>query len=408
MKPEDKVVEEVIAYFSEPKFSQFSIIKECEIQMGTDNRAADVVLRDVDGKFLAIAECKSPGGANYGIPQLKSYLSATDTSFGVFAPRVERDSWVFYENLRHNRFQQIDFSNFEKGVLREEDEMADNIVPVETSKTEYSNVPIGTSNPGCIIILVDQSWSMSGDWETGTKSERASIIVNRAIYNLALNCQLGTEIRQRCYVCVVSYGEHVNCIVEGMIADVYASPVEIKKIKKAIPDGAGGIVEVEAELPIWLQPQASGGTPMHEAFQRASEVVQRWISDWPDSFPPVVINVTDGEPTHPDLTGDAARSVMNLQTTDGSVLVYNIHIADGGFELVFPNSNAQFADNPFANFLFSISSPLPKLLFPIAEAHGFSPQPDARCFAYDASEVLTTRLIEFGSPGTNLPANISE
>ena len=104
MKPEDKVVEEVVAYFSEPRFSEFSTIKECEIQMGTDNSAADIVLREADGKFVAIAECKSPGGANYGIPQLKSYLSATDTPFGIFAPRVERDSWVFYENLRQNRF----------------------------------------------------------------------------------------------------------------------------------------------------------------------------------------------------------------------------------------------------------------------------------------------------------------
>ena len=34
----------------------------------------------------------------------------------------------------------------------------------------YSNVPIGTSNPGCIVILVDQSWSMSEDWGIRTKA----------------------------------------------------------------------------------------------------------------------------------------------------------------------------------------------------------------------------------------------
>ena len=109
----------------------------------------------------------------------------------------------------------------------------------------YSNVPIGTSNPGCIVVLVDQSWSMSEDWQTGTKSDQAALIVNRAIYNLALKCQQGTDIRQRCYVNVISYGESVNCVVEGMIGDVYASPIEIRKVNKAIPDGAGGIVEVE-------------------------------------------------------------------------------------------------------------------------------------------------------------------
>ena len=263
----------------------------------------------------------------------------------------------------------------------------------------YNNVPIGTSNPGCIVILADQSWSMSEDWQTGTKSEQAALIVNRAIYNLALKCQQGTDIRQRCYVCVISYGESVECVVDGMITDVYATPIEVRTVKKAIPDGAGGIVEIEVELPIWLQPRASGGTPMHEAFECASDIVSDWISDWPDSFPPVVINVTDGDPTYPDLTGDAARTIMNLQTTDGNVLVYNIHIANSDSPLQFLHSNTQLSDNPFAEFLYSISSILPESLFPIAREHGFSPQPDARCFAYNADETLTTRLIEFGSPG---------
>jgi len=274
----------------------------------------------------------------------------------------------------------------------------------------YSNVPIGTSNPGCFVILVDQSWSMSGYWDTGTKAEQAAIIVNRAIYDLALKCQIGTEIRPRFHVCVISYGECVDCIVEGMISDVYASPIEVKKVKKAIPDGAGGIVEVEVELPIWLQPRTSGVTPMHEAFEHASQVIQRWISDWPDNYPPVVINVTDGEPTHPDLTGTAARKVMNLQTTDGNVLVHNIHIADSQCpEKALLNQTTQVADDPRAGFLFSISSALPKPLFPMAKEHGFSPQPGARCFAYNAGEVLTTRLIEFGSPGNeNLPAKVNE
>ena len=30
----------------------------------------------------------------------------------------------------------------------------------------YSNVPIGASNPICIVILVDQSWSMGEDYGT--------------------------------------------------------------------------------------------------------------------------------------------------------------------------------------------------------------------------------------------------
>lgn len=402
MKPEDKVVEEVIAYFSESKFSKFSIIKECEIQMGTDNRAADVVLRAVDGKFLAIAECKSPGGANYGIPQLKSYLSATDTPFGVFAPRIERDSWVFYENLRHNRFQQIDFSDFETGVLKEEAEMADSIVPIDTSpRSEYSNVPIGTSNPGCIVILVDQSWSMSEPFnDGGTKAERAALAVNRVLEELVLACRSGEEIRNRCHVTVIGYGERVDCVVDNMISEIPSALLEVKTVKKLISDGAGGVIEIDSEMPVWLEPKSNSHTPMHEAFQRAAEVIERWISDKPDSFPPIVINITDGAATRPDLAADAARNIMNFRTTDGTVLIFNLHIANSGNMVdPLPHNTSQFSGEPLAEYLFDISSALPQPLVKPAEDAGFSLEPGARCFGYNMDEPSMIKILQFGSLG---------
>ena len=256
MKPEDKVVEEVVAYFSESQFSEFSIHKEVKIQMGTDNRRADIVLCDTNGNFVAIAECKSPGGASYGIPQLQSYLSATDTPFGLFAPRVDRDGWVFYRNLRQNRFEQIERSDFEKGILKKKTEPLNNNVPVGTSsKSEYSNVPIGTSNPGCIIILIDQSWSMSEPFGDGTKAEQATQAVNSVIENIVLACRSGDTIRERCHISVIGYGKHVNCVVDGMISEIVSATIDIKKVKKLIPDGAGGVIEIESEVPIWLEPQ---------------------------------------------------------------------------------------------------------------------------------------------------------
>ena len=111
------VVEAVIAYFSEPKFAKFSILRECTIQMGTVNSRADIVLHDTEGNFIAIAECKSPTLSHYGSKPLKSFLCATDTPFGIFASTINRDSWIFYENLRHNRFQRIERSDFEARVL---------------------------------------------------------------------------------------------------------------------------------------------------------------------------------------------------------------------------------------------------------------------------------------------------
>ena len=280
--------------------------------------------------------------------------------------------------------------------------MADNIVPMGTSsKTEYSNIPIGTSNPGCIIILVDQSWSMSEPFnDGGTKAEQAALAVNRVLEELVLSCRSGEEIRDRCHVTVIGYGERVECVVDGMISEVPSALLEVKKIKKLIPDGAGGVIEIESEMPVWLEPKANSQTPMHEAFQRATEVIERWTPDRPDGFPPIVINITDGAATRPDLAADAARKIMNFRTADGRVLVFNLHIANSG-KMVdpLPHNTTQFAGEPLAEYLFDISSTLPHSLVKSAEDAGFSLEPGARCFGYNMDEPSMIKILQFGSLG---------
>ena len=265
----------------------------------------------------------------------------------------------------------------------------------------YSNVPIGTSNPCCVVILVDQSWSMVEDYGTGTKAEVAALAVNHILEELVLACRAGEAIRDRCHVSVIGYGERVECVVDGMISRVSASLVEVKKLKKSVPDGAGGLVEVEVEMPIWVRPEANNGTPMHAAFERAAEIIQRWCDDKPDGFPPIVINVTDGEASDLDATADAARKIMNLRTTDGNVLVFNIHIANSKYEVIFPHSTAQLVgdivgDN-FAEFLFNISSVLPEPLREMAKEVGLPAEPDTRCYGYNAGEATMIRILNFGS-----------
>ena len=114
---ETKVAEAVYAYFNELQVNGFSPYRECQIQFGSRNGFADVVLGDGNGGFAAIAECKGAGYVGHGIEQLKSYLSATDTRFGIFANRVDCSQWKFYENRRANCIPEIDLSEFEAGVV---------------------------------------------------------------------------------------------------------------------------------------------------------------------------------------------------------------------------------------------------------------------------------------------------
>lgn len=260
----------------------------------------------------------------------------------------------------------------------------------------YSNLPIGTANPGCIIILVDQSSSMAGPFDSGTKADRTAIAVNRVINELVVKCTAGENIHDRCHVAVIGYGGDVEVIIDGMISEVVLL-AETMRIRDSMINRAGKYVEVEIEMPVWLKPKAEGWTPMHGAFEQASEIIQQWSMKWPNAFPPVVINITDGEPNFEDKTREAAEEVRELGTTDGNVLVFNVHISNNKNEIILPNREAQLGSDWAAEFLFDISSILPESFFPTAEVYDFWPQQGSRCLAYHASESLMIRLLQFGS-----------
>ena len=101
------VVKSVVAYFAESQFADFFVDVEREIQMGASVRRADIVLRDARGRFIAVAECKRPSEDVSGRLQLKSYLNATGTQFGLLATSTDSNQWAFCENKGGNQFRQI-------------------------------------------------------------------------------------------------------------------------------------------------------------------------------------------------------------------------------------------------------------------------------------------------------------
>lgn len=131
---ETVIVEAVVNYFSKPEFQELFINTEYRIQMGVDNRRADIVLLDKAENFIAIIECKRAGVVTYGTEQLKAYLCATDTQFGVFANSTDPNDWEFYENLRRNQFKKLTRNQFEKETLLQR--------PIESMREERYRLEI--------------------------------------------------------------------------------------------------------------------------------------------------------------------------------------------------------------------------------------------------------------------------
>jgi uncharacterized protein YegL len=244
------------------------------------------------------------------------------------------------------------------------------------------------------MILLDQSGSMS----ESNKAQDAAKAVNRVIYEIVLASRAGEIIKPRCYVGVIGYGTIVYPIIGGIISEVAAQPIRIERVERKVNDGAGGVISVNVEMPIWVEPKAESGTPMAEAFEQAHSVIEKWIQSNPNSFPPIVINVTDGEPNDHTRAKVAAEKVMNLGTSDGKVLLFNAHITGSKIqnEIQLPSNTSEITDQ-YAKYLFDISSEIPPRLLQAAQNLGLKPQPNARGLVFNATTETLIKLLTFGS-----------
>lgn len=253
----------------------------------------------------------------------------------------------------------------------------------------YTKLPISTANPGLIIILVDQSASMEDKFlnpEGGqvTKAVFAAKAINNCIYEILEGCRSGDKVKDRCHIVVIGYGEETKVLVAGKAS-------EMDRQIKRMEDVRG------LQMPVWIEPKFSNGTPMHDAFREAEDIISKWMPYYPNSFPPVVINVTDGEPNNPPLATGAAQRLMSLQMQDGQVLLFNGHIGESGSAEIRLPANEQSLNHKLAKLMFSISSELPGPMLAAAQNAGFSPTTGARGFLMNAGADSLTKLLIFGS-----------
>ncbi|MFB2876639.1 vWA domain-containing protein [Floridanema aerugineum] len=247
--------------------------------------------------------------------------------------------------------------------------------------------------------MIDQSTSMSDKYANSTKAEFAALAVNRIIAEIIEACAVGDEIRDRCYVAVIGYGAGVNVLFLEKVSDLAKNP-NTTTVKKKQSDGAGGLVEVDEVMRVFANPVASGGTPMAQAFRQAYKGAEKFVSSHPNTFPPIIINITDGEPDSIDDAIVEANKLSQLKTTDGNVIILNAHISTASAGKVeLPNSNSALSANKFANFLFDISTVLPDVLASKAKDVGFNVQPNSRGFVFNADAETLIRILNFGSLG---------
>ena len=291
--------------------------------------------------------------------------------------------------------------------------------------------------PSCFLFLIDQSGSMNevlnptnirpvespfqqdGRTYTAvadgqTKAQLVADAINRLLQNLAIKCAKSEGVRDYFSVGVIGYGGdnsagRVETAFSGFLAgrelvpisEIANNPSRLEDKPKKISDGAGGLVEHMIKLPIWFEPVANGGTPMCAALRRARSILEPRIIQYPDSFPPVVINITDGESSDGDPTSDAL-SLTRLATKDGEVLLFNAHISSRGTSPIeFPSSDSGLPDQ-YAQTLFRMSSVLPPHMQSQARLEGLSVTEMSRGFVFNAKIESVIQFLDIGTRPSNL------
>ena len=269
---------------------------------------------------------------------------------------------------------------------------------------------ISRSNPTAFLFLVDQSGSMSDTMSSGrSKAQQVADVLNRTLATLITRCTKSEGTRNYFDIGVIGYGSAVGNGFQGALAGsilqpisaIEAAPLAIEERMKKVDDGAGGIIQQTIKFPVWFQPQASGGTPMCAAITRAAEELVAWCDSHPDSYPPTVLHITDGESTDGDPEQLAAH-LRQIQTNDGEVLVFNLHVSSaGGDTIKFPASENALPD-AYARMLFRMSSALPEHLIRFAQEKGFAVGSESRGFMFNADAVEIVEFFDIGTRASQL------
>jgi hypothetical protein len=272
---------------------------------------------------------------------------------------------------------------------------------------------ISRTNPSVFLFLIDQSGSMDDPFGSGEatrkKADGVADAINRLLQNLVIKCAKSEGVRDYYSVGVLGYGAQSGPAFAGALAgrdlapisEIADHPARVEERTKKVDDGAGGLVDQKVKFPIWFDPISKGGTPMVAALTRARDVLSAWLADHPGAFPPIVINITDGESTDGDPTA-AAEALRSLASDDGNVLLFNAHLSSQNAPAVeFPDSEDGLADQ-YAKLLFRMSSDLPGYMRSAAGAEGYAVSDGAKGFVFNADLVSVIRFLDIGTRPSNL------
>lgn len=262
---------------------------------------------------------------------------------------------------------------------------------------EYQAV-IYETQPGCLILVVDQSAAMKSPLNPGNsacKSDIVAVVINRFIHRLIKRCKSESgKIRASWYVGVVGYGDTVGPAFIGKhqgkelvnVSDLSTT------VDYVVPDRPKSTI---IGIPVWVRPKAAGPARMCGGLGSALKLARDFVADNPTSHPPIIVNISGGTVSDGD-PRPLANGIKEIQSADGNVLLFNVCLPGRPEDemINFPDDPGQLPDHLAAKAMWDMSSPLLVKMIHLAREYQIDISPRARGFAWNSDVTAIAGLLE--------------
>lgn len=271
-----------------------------------------------------------------------------------------------------------------------------------------------------VVILCDMSGSMAEEitfrGRQLSKANAVARILNELLDEFINRCRRHDGVRDYFDIAVLGYsGEGVTSLLSRQgeftsTEQLIRKPVrsEQETILRRLP--SGNQVSASVTVRYWIEPKASGDTPMGAALSEAEKLVGEWSAKSANrqSFPPVVINITDGEASDSDARQlcAIAEKIRTTGTADGNTLFFNVHLADTDNEdaVTFPSSALDLPANRYARVLYDMSSEVPECYNETIMQLRRNSQPPFRAMSFNCDINELFSMLAIGSLSISLTA----
>ncbi len=235
-----------------------------------------------------------------------------------------------------------------------------------------------TFRPGCMIYVLDQSSATLktfGETNVGAGKRICDLLatmlnsfLNEVItLHTTVHSDFSSSVKARADIAILGYGNGKIASMLPSINRAFVSlpelqmnPLDIEMRKQKEMDDTGQEVTIPVPFPIWVRPQAGGDAPLCAALRKAHELAESWVAEHPDSYPPLVVNITASMPSDGNPM-EAALQLCQLKTNDGHVLLFHAFATSlNAPPITYPASEAALPNDASMKRLFAISSVLPE------------------------------------------------